>query len=57
MKKQYTSPKALTIMVSVEGMLASSPQFGSHDEVSTGAQLSNSSTWNSELWAASDDEE
>lgn len=57
MKKQYISPKSFTIKVSVEGMLASSTQFGSHDEVSTGAQLSNSSTWNSELWAASDDEE
>lgn len=57
MKKQYISPKSFTINVSVEGMLASSTQFASHDEVSTGAQLSNSSTWNSELWAASDEEE
>lgn len=57
MKKQYISPKSFTIKVSVEGMLASSPQFESHDEISTGAQLSNNSAWDSTLWAASDDEE
>ena len=56
MKKLYSAPQSYTVSVSVEGMLATSPNFVSHNEVSTGAQLSNNSTWNSSLWAAENDD-
>lgn len=56
LKKQYTTPQANIVKVSVEGMLAASLPNSVKDEVSNSEQLSNTSAWNSRLWTADDNE-